>query len=111
VLTGLIRDMLAQYPKEPDAEVASRRVSARIGRGVGAAKTTEQTLVATDLLTFLPDAIHDVRHGVEMRRSRSAAASTGTSRRGAADRKPGRGKDDAGEGDRRWRGGVQSTSR
>jgi hypothetical protein len=31
---------------------------------LGAAKLTEQALLATDLLTFLPDAIHDISHEV-----------------------------------------------
>jgi NAD(P)H-hydrate epimerase len=62
VLTGLVSGMLAQFPKEPELAVAAAVfLHGRAGE-LGAEKLTEQVLVATDLLTFLPGAIHDLYH-------------------------------------------------
>jgi NAD(P)H-hydrate epimerase len=60
VLTGLIAGMLAQFPKTPELAVAAAvYLHGRAGE-LGAAKLTEQAFLAADLLTFLPDAIHDL---------------------------------------------------
>ena len=64
VLTGLIAGMLAQLPKEPELAVAAAvYLHGRAGE-LGAIKLTEQAFLAADLLTFLPDAIHDLYHPV-----------------------------------------------
>jgi NAD(P)H-hydrate epimerase len=60
VLTGLVAGMLAQFPKEPELAVAAAvYLHGRAGE-FGARELTEQVLVATDLLRFLPNAIHDL---------------------------------------------------
>jgi ADP-dependent NAD(P)H-hydrate dehydratase / NAD(P)H-hydrate epimerase len=60
VLTGMIAGMLAQFPKTPELAVAAAvYLHGRAGE-LGAAKLTEQSFLAADLLTFLPDAIHDL---------------------------------------------------
>jgi ADP-dependent NAD(P)H-hydrate dehydratase / NAD(P)H-hydrate epimerase len=60
VLTGMIAGMLAQFPKTPELAVAAAvYLHGRAGE-LGAAKLTEQAFLAADLLTFLPDAIHDL---------------------------------------------------
>jgi NAD(P)H-hydrate epimerase len=62
VLTGLVAGMLAQFPKEPELAVAAAvYLHGRAGE-LGAAELTEQAFLATDLLTYLPDAIHDLYH-------------------------------------------------
>jgi ADP-dependent NAD(P)H-hydrate dehydratase / NAD(P)H-hydrate epimerase len=60
ILTGLIAGLLAQFPKQQDLAVAAAvYLHGRAGE-LGAVKLTEQALLAADLLTFLPDAIHDL---------------------------------------------------
>lgn len=60
VLTGMIAGMLAQFPKTPELAVAAAvYLHGRSGE-LGAMKLTEQSFLAADLLTFLPDAIHDL---------------------------------------------------
>jgi NAD(P)H-hydrate epimerase len=60
VLTGMIAGMLGQFPKTPELAVAAAAyLHGRAGE-LGAEKLTEQSFLASDLLTFLPDAIHDL---------------------------------------------------
>jgi len=60
VLTGLIAGMLAQFPSQPELAVAAAAyLHGRAGE-LGAVKLTEQSFLAADLLTFLPNAIHDL---------------------------------------------------
>ena len=60
VLTGMIAGMLAQFPKTPELAVAAAAyLHGRAGE-LGAVELTEQAFLAGDLLTFLPDAIHDL---------------------------------------------------
>jgi NAD(P)H-hydrate epimerase len=60
VLTGLIAGMLAQFPTTPELAVAAAvYLHGRAGE-FGAVRLTEQSLLAGDLLTLLPDAIHDL---------------------------------------------------
>jgi hydroxyethylthiazole kinase-like uncharacterized protein yjeF len=62
VLTGIIAGMLAQFPKQPEMAVAAAvYLHGRAGE-LGAAQLTEQSFIAGDLLSFLPDAIHDLHH-------------------------------------------------
>jgi hydroxyethylthiazole kinase-like uncharacterized protein yjeF len=57
ILTGLIAGMLAQFPTEPvEAVIAAVYLHGLAGE-IGAAKLTEQCLIATDLLIYLPEAI------------------------------------------------------
>jgi ADP-dependent NAD(P)H-hydrate dehydratase / NAD(P)H-hydrate epimerase len=60
VLTGLTAGMMAQFRNEPELAVAAAvYLHGRAGE-LGATKLTEQAFLATDLLTFLPAAIHDL---------------------------------------------------
>jgi NAD(P)H-hydrate epimerase len=60
ILTGLVAGLLGQFPNQLELAVAAAVfLHGRAGE-LGAAKLTEQCLVATDLLRFLPDAIHDL---------------------------------------------------
>ena len=58
ILTGLIAGFLAQFPDRRDLAVAAAVYLHGLAGEIGAARETEQTLIATDLLRFLPDAIH-----------------------------------------------------
>jgi NAD(P)H-hydrate epimerase len=60
VLTGLIAGMLAQFPKTPELAVAAAvYLHGRAGE-FGAVRLTELSFLAGDILTMLPDAIHDL---------------------------------------------------
>jgi hydroxyethylthiazole kinase-like uncharacterized protein yjeF len=61
VLTGLIAGLVAQFPG--DVETAVRSAVWLHGRAgqIGAEELTEQCLIATDLLHYLPRAIHECR--------------------------------------------------
>jgi ADP-dependent NAD(P)H-hydrate dehydratase / NAD(P)H-hydrate epimerase len=57
ILTGLTAGMVAQFPKDiPTAVRAAVWLHGRAGQ-IGAAELTEQCLIATDLLHYLPHAI------------------------------------------------------
>jgi NAD(P)H-hydrate epimerase len=60
ILTGLIAGLLAQFPhSRRDAVSAAVWLHGRAGE-IGAAELGEKSLVATDLLRFLPEAIHEL---------------------------------------------------
>lgn len=60
LLTGFVAGLLAQFPKEPvPATLAAVYLHGLAGQ-IGARRWTEQGLLATDLLQFLPEAIRDV---------------------------------------------------
>lgn len=62
VLTGLIAGMLAQHPEESEAAIlAAVYLHGRAGE-LGAAELGERSLIATDLLKYLPAAMRDVSH-------------------------------------------------
>ena len=61
ILTGLISGLLAQFPDSPkQAILAAVYLHGRAGE-LGANALTEQTLVATDLLRYLPDALREIQ--------------------------------------------------
>jgi hydroxyethylthiazole kinase-like uncharacterized protein yjeF len=61
ILTGIIAGLLAQFPGEPGlAVIAAVWLHGRAGE-IGAAQLGEHSLVATDLLRFLPEAWSDAR--------------------------------------------------
>ncbi|MBI1791071.1 MAG: NAD(P)H-hydrate dehydratase [Acidobacteria bacterium] len=62
ILTGLIAGLLAQFPGEPDAVVAAAVYLHGLAGEIGARSRGEKCLVATDLLEFLPAAIHEALH-------------------------------------------------
>jgi ADP-dependent NAD(P)H-hydrate dehydratase / NAD(P)H-hydrate epimerase len=57
ILTGLIAGFLGQFPKEPDQAIAAAVYLHGLAGELGAEELTEQSLVATDLLKFLPAAM------------------------------------------------------
>ena len=57
ILTGLIAGMLAQFPKDYEAAILSAVYLHGLSGEIGAAALTEQCLIATDLLTYLPEAM------------------------------------------------------
>jgi ADP-dependent NAD(P)H-hydrate dehydratase / NAD(P)H-hydrate epimerase len=59
ILTGLIAGFLGQFPKEPDIAVAAAVYLHGLAGQLGAAALTEQCLVATDLLRYLPAAMEE----------------------------------------------------
>jgi ADP-dependent NAD(P)H-hydrate dehydratase / NAD(P)H-hydrate epimerase len=60
VLTGLIAGLLAQFPEQLEAALlAAVYLHGRAGE-LGAAKLGEKCLIATDLFTFLPEAMREV---------------------------------------------------
>ncbi len=62
ILTGLIAGFLAQDSSHPlDAALAAVWLHGRAGE-LGAARLGEHSLLATDLLTYLPEAIRDIQN-------------------------------------------------
>jgi NAD(P)H-hydrate epimerase len=60
ILTGMIAGMVAQFPDQIEAAVrAAVWLHGRSGE-LGAEELTEKCLIATDLLRFLPRAIHEI---------------------------------------------------
>ena len=59
ILTGLVAGFLGQFPKEPDTAVAAAVYLHGLAGQLGAAALTEQCLVATDLLRYLPSAMEE----------------------------------------------------
>jgi ADP-dependent NAD(P)H-hydrate dehydratase / NAD(P)H-hydrate epimerase len=57
ILTGMISGLLAQFPNQPDQAVAAAVYLHGLAGEIGARTVGEKSLVATDLLTYLPDAI------------------------------------------------------
>jgi ADP-dependent NAD(P)H-hydrate dehydratase / NAD(P)H-hydrate epimerase len=57
ILTGLIAGMLAQFPGRQDAAILAAVYLHGLSGQLGAAALTEQCLIATDLLTYLPEAM------------------------------------------------------
>lgn len=58
ILTGLIAGFLGQFPKQPDQAIAAAVYLHGLAGELGAAALGEKSLIATDLLRFLPAAIH-----------------------------------------------------
>jgi NAD(P)H-hydrate epimerase len=58
LLTGLIAALLAQFPNEPETAVQAAVYLHGLAGELGAAALGEKSLIATDLLKYLPAAIH-----------------------------------------------------
>ena len=63
ILTGMIAGLLAQHPNDRELAVAAAVYLHGLSGELGAAELTEQCLTATDLLSYLPHAIHQVQNG------------------------------------------------
>jgi NAD(P)H-hydrate epimerase len=67
ILTGMIAGLLAQFPKQPDQAVAAAVYLHGLAGQIGARELGEKSLIATDILRFLPAAMEEcahVSHGV-----------------------------------------------
>ncbi len=61
ILTGLIAGLFAQFPKQPELAVAAAVWLHGKAGEIAAGHQTEQAVIATDILRYLPDAIRAVR--------------------------------------------------
>jgi len=57
VLTGMIAGLLAQFPQQPDEAVAAAVYLHGLAGEVGARAVGEKSLIATDILKYLPEAV------------------------------------------------------
>lgn len=62
VLTGLIAGLLAQYPGEAEAAVLAAVYLHGLAAHLGAARWGDKSLIATDLLGYLPEAIRECQN-------------------------------------------------
>jgi len=58
ILTGMISGFLAQFPKQPDEAVAAAVYLHGLAGEIGARALGEKSLIATDILKYLPDAVY-----------------------------------------------------
>jgi NAD(P)H-hydrate epimerase len=59
ILTGLVAGMLAQFPRQHEAAILAAVYLHGLSGEIGAAAIGEQCLIATDLLTYLPEAMRN----------------------------------------------------
>ena len=57
ILTGMISGFLAQFPNQPDEAVAAAVYLHGLAGEIGARALGEKSLIATDVLRYLPDAV------------------------------------------------------
>jgi NAD(P)H-hydrate epimerase len=57
ILTGLISGLLAQFPDKPDQAVAAAVYLGGLAAEIGVRTLGEKSLIATDILTYLPQAM------------------------------------------------------
>jgi len=57
ILTGMISGFLAQFPNQPDEAVAAAAYLHGLAGEIGARALGEKSLIATDILKYLPDAV------------------------------------------------------
>ena len=62
ILTGLIAGLLAQFPRDPDRSTAAAVYLHGLAGEIGARALGEKSLIATDLLTYLPQALETCDH-------------------------------------------------
>ena len=62
ILTGLLAGFLAQFPAEPQAAILAAVYLHGLAAELGVRTLGELSLIATDVLQFLPAAIRDVSH-------------------------------------------------
>lgn len=63
VLTGMTAGLLAQFPALPDQAVAAAVYLHGLAGEIGARALGEKCLMATDLFTYLPEAMEEAAHG------------------------------------------------
>ena len=67
ILTGLISGFLAQFPKQADQAVAAAVYLHGLAGEIGARALGEKSLIASDILKYLPEAISEARGDVSHR--------------------------------------------
>ena len=67
ILTGLISGFLAQFSQQPDEAVAAAVYLHGLAGEIGARALGEKSLIASDILKYLPDAISEARGDVSHR--------------------------------------------
>jgi NAD(P)H-hydrate epimerase len=60
ILTGMVSGLLAQFPEDPDRAVAAAVYLHSLAGEIAARHQTEQTVLATDLLRYLPEGIRGI---------------------------------------------------
>ncbi len=60
ILTGMLGGLLGQFPNDADRAVAAAVYLHSLAGELGARHQTEQTVIATDLLQYLPEAIRGI---------------------------------------------------
>ena len=58
ILTGMIAGFLGQFPSQPEQAIAAAVYLHGLSGELGAAAKGETSLIATDLLEYLPAAMH-----------------------------------------------------
>jgi hydroxyethylthiazole kinase-like uncharacterized protein yjeF len=60
ILTGMVSGLLGQFPDDPDRAIAAAVYLHSLAGEIAARHQTEQTVIATDLLRYLPEAIRGI---------------------------------------------------
>lgn len=60
ILTGIVAGLMAQFPRDPDRAIAGAVYLHGLAGEVAARHLTEQGVIATDLLRYLPEAIGEI---------------------------------------------------
>ena len=60
ILTGMVAGLLGQFPDDPDRAIAAAVYLHGLAGEMAARHLTEQTVIATDLLRFLPEGIREI---------------------------------------------------
>ncbi len=60
ILTGMLSGLLGQFPEEPHRAIAAAVYLHSLAGEIAAKHLTEQTVIATDLLQFLPEGIREI---------------------------------------------------
>jgi NAD(P)H-hydrate epimerase len=60
ILTGMIAGLLGQFPSDPDRAVAGAVYLHGLAGEIAARHLTEQSVIATDLLRYLPEGIREI---------------------------------------------------
>jgi NAD(P)H-hydrate epimerase len=60
ILTGMVSGLIGQFPDDPDRAIAAAVYLHSLAGEIAARHQTEQTVLATDLLQYLPEAIRGI---------------------------------------------------
>jgi hydroxyethylthiazole kinase-like uncharacterized protein yjeF len=60
ILTGMVSGLIGQFPEDPDRAIAAAVYLHSLAGEIAARHQTEQTVIATDLLRYLPEGIRGI---------------------------------------------------